>query len=76
MSRDSGFESYTRKTSKSFEGTELFNDKKSTQRNASKNPKMMISRFKNFKKSINSHVTIKKTMISMMKTRKKQIENK
>ena len=76
MSRDSGSEPCTRKASKPFEGTELSNDKKSTQRNASKNPKTMVSRSKNSKKSTNSRATIKKTIISTMKTRKKQIENK
>ena len=76
MSRDSGSEPRTRMASKPFEGTELPSDKKSTQRNASKNPKTMVSRSKNSKKSTNSRATIKKTTISTMKTRKKQTEDK
>src|SRR5437773_3625239 len=68
MSRESGSEPCTRKASKPFEGAELPSDKKSTQRNASKNPKTMISRSKNSKKSTNSRATIKKTTISTMKT--------
>ena len=71
MSRDSGSEPRARKASKPFEEAELPSDKKSTQKNASKNPKTMISRSKNSKKSTNSRATIKKTTISTMKTRKK-----
>src|SRR5947207_8947588 len=76
MPRDSGSEPRTRKASKPFERAELPSDKKSTQKNASKNPKAMVSRSKNFKKSTSSRATIKKTTISTVKTRKKQTESK
>ena len=71
ISHNSEFESCTCKTSKPFKKAELSNNKKSTQKNTSKNPKTMISRSKNSKKSTNSHAIIKKTIISMIKTRKK-----